>query len=133
MKNQLSVQKTVHLLHPYVAKSDGIKESPVLDCFGFDSANIHIHVGETGEALSEDLSLTLHLACCDEPKGTYTAVEDEEITLDSPDDAKNVWSLSYHGRARYLKLILTFEGEHARGTMLSAVAILSLPHVAPLH
>lgn len=133
MKNQLTSQKTVHLLHPYVAKSDGVKESAVLDCFGYDAVSIFCHVGETAEALAEDLSLTLKLVCSHRPDGGWMDVPSEEIVLESPDDAKDIWHLNYVGSARYVKLCLAFEGEHARGTMLSIVAVLTLPHIAPIH
>lgn len=130
MKNLSNSIKKTLLLNPdtYMSSSN----STALDIKGFNSNEMVIIVGLSGDSLSSSLHWDFKLQESDSSSSGFSDVSSSDlfgssstITVDSSSEDEKSYSFNYKGEKRYIRLVSTATGTHTNGTALAVVALQS--------
>jgi hypothetical protein len=138
-----NAMKFVGALEPIVVNNTSEGTGDVVDTAGYESVELVVYVGESGDTLSGSLKHELaiqegalangsDMADVASPTtdliGSTTALF---ATIDADGEDGQVYKVGYKGSARYIRLKDTVTGTHTNGTPMAAVAILGHPRSAP--
>lgn len=123
----------------YGAATDGA----TVDRLGFETVSYAVMVGAGGDTFTTTKRIDVALEASDDGV-TFDPVDDAEIagvslvtdgvilSLQAAHPDASATSISYIGNKRYTRLSLAFNGTHAAGTPISAVAMLGRAHSRPV-
>lgn len=109
-----------------------------VDNQGYESLVIDALVGESGDTLSGSVYFTGKLQESDD-NSAWTDVSNDDVhqtanlfTVDAAAEDDALYSLSYKGDKRYVRLALTFTGTHSNGIPIGAVALQGHADILPV-
>lgn len=125
--------------HLNPATATTTKTSTTVDLQGYDSANVLISLGQSGDTLSGSLYWTLKLTHSDDDS-SYSDVALAELTnsaatvvVDSSAKDRTVYGFGYVGGKRYLRAVATNTGTHTNGTPMAMVALRGTASYRPVN
>lgn len=139
--------KTVQLFAPVVVTTD--QNSSGLDTKGFDSAELVVLVGVTGDTLSGSVKIDLVLQDSDDDsdyadvtEASYVLVgSDSDVsapdangifrTIDDAAEDATQYRIGYRGPKRYVRAQIDVTGTHTNGTEFAVLGILGHAHERP--
>ena len=130
LMNRIDVKRVIS---PVSVADNTAQVGQVIDRKGYDGLTYLIATGSIADA---DATFTVLLEECDTSGGTYTAVSDDDLIGTEVlaafqfDDDNECRKLGYKGSKRYTRLTIT-PVNNASAALLSAVAVLSSPMLAP--
>ncbi len=112
-----------------------------LDTKGYESVELAVNVGVSGDTLSGSLYIELEVEHADDngsgSPGTFTDVADVDLTnvvvgtnpgtfakIDDPAEDDAVYSVGYIGQKQWIRVVANITGTHTNGTPSAGVAIL---------
>ena len=133
MKDLMNLIDVKRVISPVSVADNTAQVGQVIDRKGYDGLTYLIATGSIADA---DATFTVLLEECDTSGGTYTAVSDDDLIGTEVlaafqfDDDNECRKLGYKGSKRYTRLTIT-PVNNASAALLSAVAVLSSPMLAP--
>ena len=126
----------VRLLDPVLTAPTVDRDGDVdVDLKGYNSCEIVVAVGESGDTLAAGLNVSLELEESDDDS-TYTDVADAQLLgatgggsgqfalINDPAEDDTVYRVGYVGSKRYVRLKVNVTGTHTNGIPIGAVALL---------
>ena len=133
MKDLMNLIDVKRVISPVSVADNTAQVGQVIDRKGYAGLTYLIATGSIADA---DATFTVLLEECDTSGGTYTAVSDDDLIGTEVlaafqfDDDNECRKLGYKGSKRYTRLTIT-PVNNASAALLSAVAVLSSPMLAP--
>ena len=130
LMNEIDIKRAIS---PVSVSDNTAQTSQAVDLQGFDSCTFVIAIGSVADA---DATFAVEVQECDTSGGTYTAVADKDLVGTEAlagfqfDDDNECRKIGYVGSKRYVKLVIT-PSANASAALLSAVAVLGHPNIAP--
>ena len=134
------------LLTPQVLTASA--NSVGVDLKGFESVNIDVAVGVSGDTLSGSVYAELKLEESDTLGSGYTAVTDDNhvllpdgesmaalgpfLTINDPAEDDIIKTIGYRGNKRFARIAVTLTGTHTNGIPVSIVAQKGNAHNKPV-
>ncbi len=144
MKDLHDNLKLVEALETIVVNNDTEGTGSVVDLQGFESAEIGVLVGQSGDTLSGSVKLDLVLQHGTLADGSdMAAVAQADVlgswatggifaTVDADGEDGTLYKVGYVGSKRYIRLFVDVTGTHTNGTPIGAMAILGHTRHAPV-
>lgn len=142
--------KVRQLLNPQTISGSSNVSATSLDTRGFDSAELMVAVGQSGDALSGTRKFDLKLEDSDD-NAAFAAVTSADAvlvgadagvslpdasgvfaTIDSATKDRTKYRIGYRGRRRYLRTTIALTGTHTAGTPMAVIGLLGHAHLAPV-
>lgn len=128
----------VEALETIVVNNDTEGTGAVVDLKGYESAEMIVAVGQSGDTLSGAVKFDLFLQHGDLANGSDQAAVTQAdcigtapaglfATVDDPAEDGAVFRIGYKGSKRYIRVFIDTTGTHTNGTPIGAVAVLGLP------
>lgn len=133
--------KIVPTLGPAVLDAD--TDGETIDRLGFETLAVGVMVGAGGDTFTSSKRIDFVLEESEDGE-TFTPVANEYVTgttldgngaflsLQAAHADPSATTISYTGYARYVRVQADFNGTHAAGTPISAVAMLGRAHERPV-
>lgn len=132
--------KIVSAMIPQTLSTDSTMDA--VDTFGYNSAVVMFHIGNSGDTLSGSVKIECELehgdtsttADCPDTAlsasvtGTNTGTA---ALIDAPAEDSRTVTVQYTGNKRYLKPVINLTGTHTNGTPCACTVVLFDPHVLP--
>lgn len=135
MYNDFSVQQVID---PATTTSD--VDGDTVDLQGFEGVLLAVSLGASGDTLSGSVSVELEVEHADDDGAgspdTWTDVDDADLlnvvagtndgcfaVIDAPDEDDAVYTTSYIGSKRYVRVVANLIGTHSTGIPIGAVAV----------
>lgn len=132
--------KVVTAMIPQTLTTDSAMTA--IDTFGYNSAVVMFHVGNSADTLSGSVKIELELehgdtsttADCPDTAlsasvtGTNTGTA---AVIDAPAEDSLTVTVQYVGSKRYIKPVFNLTGTHTSGTPCACTVVLFDPHVLP--
>lgn len=116
------------------------KEGNGIDLQGFDSVQLSVNVGESGDTLSASVKCELVLQESDD-NSTFTDVDAADIVgadaalfalIDEAGKDQALYNVGYIGNKRYVRVFADFTGTHTNGLPLGAQALKGHADIKPV-